>query len=179
MNERRFFNAATNSSKDILYEFLNIINKNRILYCAIGDVALNACCEPILTLDSDCVISIKDLERLKNILKKEGFKFKSHPHTWEVKINNSDLRIQIQKNGRYQGFIENAKERKVLGYNMKVANKEDLLKGKIWAYLDKKRNIIKREKDLLDIKRFIRKYPSLKKQIPEEIWVDLETKEVK
>lgn len=178
MNERQFFNAVTDSKEDILYKFLNILNKNKISYCVLGGVALNAYCEPILTLDFDCVVSSSQLERLKNILKKEGFKFKSHPHTWELTSKNSDLRIQIQRNGRYQDFIDNAKELKVLGYKMKIAKKEDLLRGKIWAYKDKKRNVIKREKDLLDIKRLVKKYPSLKKQLPKEILKKIEKKEV-
>lgn len=178
MNERYFFNAVTNSKDDILGKFLNILKKNKISYCVLGGVALNAYCQPILTLDFDCVISLNQLEKLKSILKKESFKFKSHPHTWEVKSKNSDLRIQIQKNARYQDFITNSKELKILGYKMKIAKKEDLLKGTIWAYQDKKRNIIKREKDLLDIRRLIKKYPSLRKELPKEILIKIEDKGV-
>lgn len=178
MNERCFFNAVTNSKDDILGKFLNILEKNKISYCVLGGVTLNAYCEPILTLDFDCVISLNQLEKLKNILKKENFKIKSNQHTCEVKSKNSDLRIQIQKNVRYQDFIGNSKELKVLGYKMKIAKKEDILRGKIWAYQDKKRNIIKRERDLLDRRRLIKKYPSLKKELPKEILIKIEDKEV-
>jgi hypothetical protein len=48
---------------------------------------------------------------------------------------------------------------------MKVAAKEDLLSGKIWASQDKTRNKLKKEKDTLDIHRLIEKYPELKKLV--------------
>lgn len=52
---------------------------------------------------------------------------------------------------------------------MKVARKEDVLQGKIWAYLDSERRMSKRLKDLTDIFRLIEAYPSLKKLLPEEL----------
>jgi len=50
-----------------------------------------------------------------------------------------------------------------MGYKMKVATKEDLLHGKIWACQDQTRKKLKREKDALDIHRLIDRYPELKK----------------
>lgn len=99
---------------------------------------------------------------------------------WGVTSNAycEPLSIQIQKNEKYQDFIASSKGLKVLGYKMKIAKKEYLLKGKIWAYQDKKRIIIKREKDLLDIKRLIKKSLSLKKELPKEILIKIEGKEV-
>jgi hypothetical protein len=48
----------------------------------------------------------------------------------------SDLRIQLQTDLRYQDFISRAATHSVLGYKMKVASAEDVLQGKVWAYLD-------------------------------------------
>lgn len=177
MNKREFFNKVLNSKKDILEEFLSILNKNKIKYCVLGGVALNAYCEPVLTLDFDCVISQDSLEKIKIILKEKGFKFKAHPHTWEITKKGSDLRIQLQRNGRYQSFIEKAKKMEVLGYNVKVARKEDLLQGKIWDYKYKERNIVKKQKDLLDIIRLVKRYPHLKSFIPVDILKKIEDKE--
>jgi hypothetical protein len=75
----------------------------------------------------------------------------------------SDVRIQIQRDNRYQEFINNAILTNVMGYRMKVAAKEDLIYGKIWASQDQTRDELKKEKDILDIHRLIEKYPSLKK----------------
>jgi hypothetical protein len=52
---------------------------------------------------------------------------------------------------------------------MKVASVEDVLQGKIWAYLDDQRRRSKRQKDLADIFRLIEVYPSLEKKLPKSI----------
>ena len=52
---------------------------------------------------------------------------------------------------------------------MKVASVEDVLQGKIWAYLDDQRRKSKRQKDLADIVRLIEVYPSLAEQLPAAI----------
>ena len=52
---------------------------------------------------------------------------------------------------------------------MKVASAEDVLQGKIWAYLDNQRRKSKRQKDLADIVRLIEIYPALEKRLPATI----------
>jgi len=49
---------------------------------------------------------------------------------------------------------------------MKVASVEDVLQGKIWAYLDEQRRKSKRQKDLADIVRLIEEYSSLADLLP-------------
>lgn len=48
---------------------------------------------------------------------------------------------------------------------MNVAAIEDVLQGKVWAYLDEKRRMSKRQKDLTDIMRLLEGYPSLESHI--------------
>ena len=52
---------------------------------------------------------------------------------------------------------------------MTVASVEDVLQGKIWAYLDEQRRKSKRQKDLADIVRLIEMNPSLTNLIQESI----------
>lgn len=169
MKQVEFYRRVCNSEFDIISKFLEILEKEGISYCVIGGVGVNAYCEPLVTLDFDCIVSSSQVEKLKEILKKEGFKVKSHPHTWEITHKASDIRIQLQRDERYQEFIDKAKLRQVLGYKIKVAKKTDLLKGKLWAYEDKTRDAIKRDKDLLDIKRLIKAYPELKELLSDEV----------
>jgi len=169
MTKREFYNKVTNSKIDILDEFLHILHSKQIPYCVIGGVGVNAYCEPVVTLDFDCVVIIDQIEKLKEELKRKKFKVKSHPHTWEIAHKESSLKIQIQRDERYQEFIKKAESHKVLGYTMMVAQKRDILKGKLWAYHDPDRDELKRDKDLLDIKRLVRKYPELTKFLSEEI----------
>jgi hypothetical protein len=162
VKDKEFYNRVTECKKDIVGEFLEIVEKSGIPYCVIGGIGVNAYCEPIVTLDFDCVILKEKINSLRKKLKEKGYKIKNHPHTWEVRSNCSKVKIQIQKDERYQPFIKKAKVKKVLGYKLKVASKEDILYGKMWAYKDEEKNTLKREKDLLDIKRMISKYPSLR-----------------
>jgi len=73
------------------------------------------------------------------------------------------------RNSRYQSFISQAVSRNVLGYEMRVARIEDVLQGKIWAYLDDQRRRSKRQKDLADIFRLIEVQPSLEESLPASI----------
>jgi len=61
MTQKEFFNRATNSKKDIIQEFLSTLEDLRVDYCVIGDIAINAYCEPIVTLDFDCVIISEEI----------------------------------------------------------------------------------------------------------------------
>jgi hypothetical protein len=49
---------------------------------------------------------------------------------------------------------------------MKVAALEDVLRGKVWAYMDETRRRSKRQKDLADIMRIIEVFPELAEKLP-------------
>jgi hypothetical protein len=50
---------------------------------------------------------------------------------------------------------------------MKVATLGDVLRGKIWAYMDKERRKSKGQKDLADILRIIETYPEFEEALPQ------------
>jgi len=52
---------------------------------------------------------------------------------------------------------------------LQVAAVEDVLQGKIWAFLDETRRGTKRQKDLADIGRLIEAYPHLRARVPGEV----------
>ena len=52
---------------------------------------------------------------------------------------------------------------------MKVADLEDVLTGKIWAYSDIQRRKSKRQKDLADIMRLVETHPHLYDVLPKKI----------
>ena len=83
------------------------------------------------------------------------------------------MSIQIQTDERYQSFIKSAVTKTILGYKMKVASLEDLLKGKIWAYSDEERRRSKRQKDLADILRLVETHPHLNDLLPDKIIKDI------
>ena len=168
MTKKDFFNKVTNGKEDVLQTFLNILEKLKIQYCVIGGLAVNAYAEPVVSLDLDVVITLekktKVLESAKKVFAVETFE-----HSINLTSKRSDVRIQIQTDPRYQGFIKRASSKPVLGYKMKVAAIEDVLAGKIWAYQDETGRKSKRQKDIADILRMVEVHPKLKGAVPAEI----------
>lgn len=168
MTGKSFYNSILNDKEDILDKFIKILDERNVEYCIIGGLAVNAYVEPVVSLDLDIVLAVDSLEKFMDEVK-EIFKVEEFTHSYNLSSKDSDLRIQIQKDERYQNFIKNAYVKKVLGYELKVAAIEDLLLGKIWVYSDTERLQSKRQKDLADILRLIESNPSLKALLPESI----------
>ena len=55
------------------------------------------------------------------------------------------------------------------GANVTVASLDDVLTGKIWAYMDEARRKSKRQKDLADIARLVERFPQLLSRLPEKL----------
>ena len=168
MNQKTFLNRISNGKKDIIQDVLDLLNKNSIKYCIIGGLAVNAYVEPVVSLDLDIVVIISCIEKIIES-GKERYKIEEFPHSINLSSNDSDIRIQIQTDKRYQDFIRRSSTKDVMGYQMNVALLEDVLTGKVWAYSDQQRRGSKRQKDLADILRIIESYPDLKTKLPEYI----------
>jgi len=171
MTDKDFLNRLTNGKSDVIQLFLDELEKLKVGYCIIGGLAVNAYTEPVASLDLDLVLAIEDIEKLIKQLSTPNGKFtvENFPHSINLAHPDSDIRIQIQTDKRYQSFIKNATVKKVLGYEMKVGALEDLLNGKVWAYSDEERRKSKRQKDLADIMRLVESHPHLKDLLPENI----------
>jgi hypothetical protein len=166
---KKFMNTVANGKEDILQIFLNILKRTKTAYCIVGGLAVNAYVEPVVSLDLDVVIESKDIDKVSKEIVDKGFKVERFEHSVNLTSSKSDLRIQIQTDLRYQEFLSRASSKDVLGYKMNVASIEDVIQGKLWAYLDEKRRMSKRQKDLADIIRMIETYPSLENLIPSVI----------
>lgn len=168
MTKKEFINAIANGKMDVLQIFLDALSRIGADYCVIGGLAVNAYAEPVVSLDLDIVVAATDIEAVSEAVAKQ-FTIERFVHSINLSSSESDLRIQLQTDPRYQRFIPNATVRDVLGYEMKVASIEDVLQGKIWAYSDEQRRMSKRQKDLADIVRLIEAYPELADKVPLEI----------
>ena len=165
MTGRDFMNRVANGKADVLEIFLNALSELGAEYCVIGGLAVNAYVEPVVSLDLDVVIATGDIEKVCDIIENE-FRIERFPHSVKLTSSQSDLRIQLQTDPRYQDFLRNAVLRDVLGYQMRVAALEDVLQGKLWAYSDEQRRRSKRQKDLADILRMAEAYPAIKEKLP-------------
>jgi hypothetical protein len=138
-------------------------------YCLISGLAVNCYVEPVYTLDADIVTIAANLAELAADLAAKGFKTEVHPHSVNATPPGSDLRIQFTTDERYQPFLGRAVEAEVLGIRLKVACREDVTQGKLWAYGDPRRRLSKRKKDELDLIRLAETYPELKQLYPTEL----------
>lgn len=168
MTGKVFLNSLANGKSDIIQLLLDLLQKLNIDYCVIGGLAVNAYADPVASLDLDLVLMIDNIDKLLKHTS-NTFNINKFAHSINLQHPDSDLRIQLQTDLQYQSFIANASEKKVLGYEMKVASLKDVLKGKIWAYSDEERRNSKRQKDLADIMRLVETHPQLYSLLPEKI----------
>ena len=168
MTEKKFLNTLANGKGDFLQMFLDVLKTEKISYCVIGGLAVNAYVEPVVSLDLDVVLVSDQIEALIPILKKK-FKLERFANSINVGFRSSDLRIQIQMDKRYQAFIKHARIKDVLGYKMPVADIKDLFQGKVWAASDETRRPSKRQKDLADILRLMEAKAELKEILPQKL----------
>jgi len=169
MTGREFLNSIANAKVDMLELLLLMLRDTGTDYCVIGGLAVNAYAEPVVSLDLDLVVVSARIPDLAEAAIAAGMKVEEFEHSVNLSIAGSDLRVQLQKDSRYQEFISRAEVHDVLGYELAVAGIEDVLAGKMWAYSDKTRRASKRQKDLADIMRLVETHPELQASLPEEV----------
>lgn len=172
MRALEFWKAVTVDRSNLLESLIGLLSEHQIRYCVIGGQAVNAYAEPLVSLDLDLVVAVDQIHPLESMLK-ERFRVERFPPSINVSAPDSKLRVQIQTDPRYFGFIDRATEREVLELTLPVASPEDVLQGKIWAAADPERRGSKRKKDLLDIARMIEAHPELRERVPSEIVKEL------
>lgn len=168
MQAAQFLRTVTADKANLLDRVLKLLSDNAIRFCVIGGMAVNAYAEPLVSLDFDLVIAHYQLGRFESLLA-STFLVKRAARVIEVTLPDSSLRVNIQTDARYAGFVERAVNRPLMGFNLPVAAIEDVLQGKIWACQDATRRAVKRHKDLVDIERLIETRPALRLQVPDEI----------
>jgi len=174
MTGKEFLGAVSNGPADILQQLLEILAETESRYCVIGGLAVNAYVEPVVSLDLDVIVAADKVEGVAAAARARGMKVETFEHSVNLSSQQSDLRIQLQTDDRYQEFIERSAEKEVLGYRMQVAAVSDVLRGKAWAYGDPSRRRSKRQKDLADILRLVETYPELESELPADVQRELE-----
>ncbi|MGH9333358.1 MAG: nucleotidyl transferase AbiEii/AbiGii toxin family protein [Vicinamibacteria bacterium] len=168
MKAIEFWKTIAVDHANFLDEFIAVLRDEHISFCVVGGQAVNAYVEPLVSLDLDLVIAVDQLALIDGILGKR-FRLARFPHSLNISVPRSNLRIQIQTDPRYFPFVERAAPKDVLGLSLPVASIEDVLQGKVWAVSDPTRRASKRQKDLADISRILEAYPEHRREIPEEI----------
>jgi hypothetical protein len=168
MQALAYWKAVTADRSDFLDRVLALLSAERIRYCVIGGQGVNAYVEPVVSLDLDLAVATDDLGKAESCLKSQ-FRVERFAHSVNISAADSDLRVQLQTDGRYAPFVERASPRDVLGLSLRVAALEDVLQGKVWAAQDPERRPSKRQKDLADIARILEAYPDLRRLVPQAV----------
>ncbi|MGH2582579.1 MAG: hypothetical protein ACRDFQ_06750 [Anaerolineales bacterium] len=155
-----------------LETILAFLDEHGVRYCVVGGQAVNAYVEPLVSLDLDLAVAAEHLEEIEGLLARK-YRTERYPHSINIVLPGSDLRVQIQTDKRYSEFVDQAEKRDVLGIAIPVANLEDVLRGKVWAAQDEERRGSKRQKDLADISRILEAYPEMRSQVPAEVLANL------
>jgi hypothetical protein len=120
------------------------------------------------TADVDVVIAAGRVQEAVNALREAGFTEKKFK--WSVNLKgHSKILVQISTEDFYRDFPARSKPADIHGILMRVASREDTLRGKILAYQDSERRASKRQKDLLDIMRLVEAHPKLRKLLPPQL----------
>jgi len=163
-----FWKTVIMDQVNFLDRVIGLLSEHNIQYCVIGGQAVNAYVDPVVSLDLDLVIAVEQFISVR-VLFETHFEVKEFPHSLNVYLEGSELRVQIQTDPRYDSFPTRAHQHVVLGLELPVASMVDTLQGKIWAASDPERRASKRQKDLADIARLLESYPTLRAQVPPEI----------
>ena len=168
MTASEVFESVTGSGSSDFTLLVRILDEHEP-WCLIGGLAVNCYVEPVFTLDADIVVVSSELEAISKKLIAAGFSLQEFPHSPNATMPGSELRIQFSLDPRYQEFVTDAKQREVLGERVSVASLGNIVRGKIWAWSDRKRRPTKRKKDELDLMRILEAYPELRGMMPKEI----------
>jgi hypothetical protein len=166
MTGKEFLNGLANGRTDAVARILELLEETGAPYCLVGGLAVNAFAEPVVSLDIDVVVAPTHVESVRRGAEARGYRVESFPHSVNIAVPGSDLRIQIQTDPRYGDFPSRAAPAEVLGYRLQVADVHDVLQGKVWAWSDPTRRRSKRHKDLADIARLVEVAPSLRENLP-------------
>ena len=168
MQALQFWKTVTKDASGVLDDIVRILSERRTDYCVIGGQAVNAYAEPVVSLDLDLVVATDEIEGLERVAR-ATFEVERFEHSLNLSRLGSDLRVQFQRDPRYEAFLSRASPQVVLGLQLPVACAADVLMGKVWAAQDPTRRASKRQKDLADIARLIESRPELRPLVPEDV----------
>jgi hypothetical protein len=169
MTMRQFYDWQTAGGGGDVSLLVATLERLEIPWCMIGGLAVNHWArEPMATADVDVVIAAEKIDAAVKALRAAGFTAKKFK--WSVNLKGkSKVTVQISTEDFYADFPARSQPADIHGILMRVASREDTLRGKILAYQDPERRASKRQKDLLDIMRLAEAHPKLKKLLPADL----------
>lgn len=121
MTPKKFYDWQTSGGTDDVMRLVDCLERNDIVWCAIGGVAVNFWAqEPMVTQDVDIVIATESVKTAVELLEQVGFK--SEQFTWSVNLKgHSKVSIQISTEDFYRDFPARSIPADIHGILMRVA----------------------------------------------------------
>jgi hypothetical protein len=154
-------------------EVIAVLEQAGTRYAVIGGLAINAYVEPLFTADADIVIALSEIDHFAEALFGHGYTVQRYPFSLNFRKASSDLSFQVSTDPVYQGFLDRAVRKNVLGVQAYVASLSDLVEGKIKAWSDPERRLSKRAKDQTDLFRIAERYPEMIRLLPEKLRAEI------
>lgn len=173
MSALAFWKAIVGDKSGFLERIIALLEENRLAYCVVGGVAVNAYAPSIVTQDLDLVLASSDLDRARELLG-EQFEVREFEHSLNVSDPGSRLQVQLQKDLHLSDLLERARRMEVDDLLLPVAAPEDLVRLKIQAATDPALRNMKKGRDRMDLARLITVFPELRPLIPKELWPEVE-----
>ena len=166
---RQFYDWQTAGGGGDVSLLVETLERLEIPWCMIGGLAVNHWArEPMATADVDVVIAAEKIDAAVKALRAAGFT--ARKFQWSVNLKGrSKVSVQISTEKFYHDFPARSKPADIHGILMRVASREDTLRGKLLAYQDPERRASKRQKDLLDLMRLVEASPKLGKLLPADL----------
>src|ERR1700681_5123008 len=101
MQAATFWRTVTRDHSDLLEHALQALEEAGARYCVIGDQAVNAYAEPVVSLDLEFALAPGEIERL-GALFGPPIRMERFEHSVILSAPDSDLRIQFQVDPRHQ-----------------------------------------------------------------------------
>lgn len=180
MTESELYNGTVVSGTTDFVFVNEMLGYLGVRWCVVGGFAINAFAEPIYTADLELVVEADALQTVLEDMHAAGFHSKESASLVNVQRRATPgarfekrLSIQFVRSDRFQSFLDRARLKILFGMDVPVAAMEDLVRSKLWAWVDPGRRTTKKLRDKLDLLRLAEAHPSrVEPLLPEELRVE-------
>jgi hypothetical protein len=158
-----FWKTVVADDSEFLDRLLAVFEATGVRFYVIGGQGVNACADPVVSLDLGLVVDLEDVEKAEAALAR-NFKLETFPNSIGVSGPGSRSACNCKRINAILAAV-----RDVLDHQLPVAEIRDVLQRKVWAASDPSRRTSKRPKDFADIARTLEVQPEFSEHVPVQI----------
>ena len=110
-----FWKTVIMDESNLLEKLISLLQEQEIRFCVIGGQAVNAYVEPLVSLDLGLAMTLDQLKEVQALLESK-FEVERFPHSLNVGMPGSALRVQIQTDERYAAFFRTGRNACSVGH---------------------------------------------------------------